>query len=75
MDDISTVAAAIAVFSDSRVRMGLGGVAATPVVFEAPDTKAVQEILRATLKPMSDHRGSAAYRLALAQNLLARFES
>jgi xanthine dehydrogenase small subunit len=75
MDDISTVAAAIAVLCDSHVRMGLGGVAAMPVVFEAPDRNALQELLRTTLKPMSDHRGSAAYRLALAQNLLARFES
>ena len=32
-----------------------------------------QEILGQTLQPISDHRGSAAYRLALAQSLLQKF--
>jgi xanthine dehydrogenase iron-sulfur cluster and FAD-binding subunit A len=32
-----------------------------------------QEILERSLKPISDHRGSAAYRLALAQTLLEKF--
>lgn len=32
-----------------------------------------QEILEQTLHPISDHRGSAAYRLALAQSLLQKF--
>ena len=31
------------------------------------------EILRSTLHPIGDHRGSAAYRLAMAQNLLDKF--
>jgi xanthine dehydrogenase iron-sulfur cluster and FAD-binding subunit A len=30
-------------------------------------------VLGRTLTPISDHRGSAAYRLALAQNLLDKF--
>ena len=32
-----------------------------------------QAALARTLKPMSDHRGSAAYRLAVAQSLLEKF--
>jgi xanthine dehydrogenase small subunit len=75
MDDISTVAAAITVLNDSSVRIGLGGVAATPVLFEAANIEALRQTLGGTLRPMSDHRGSAAYRLALAQNLLARFDA
>jgi xanthine dehydrogenase small subunit len=33
-----------------------------------------QRAVEHTLRPMSDHRGSAAYRLALAQSLLAKFQ-
>lgn len=32
-----------------------------------------QQVLEQTLQPISDHRGSAAYRLALAQSLLQKF--
>jgi len=32
-----------------------------------------QRILSRTLHPISDHRGSAAYRVALARNLLEKF--
>jgi xanthine dehydrogenase small subunit len=32
-----------------------------------------QEILERSLKPINDHRGSAAYRMALAQTLLEKF--
>jgi xanthine dehydrogenase small subunit len=32
-----------------------------------------QAVLGRALRPMSDHRGSAAYRLALAQSLFAKF--
>ncbi len=32
-----------------------------------------QDVLARTLQPISDHRGSAAYRLALAQSLLEKF--
>ena len=32
-----------------------------------------QRAVERTLQPMSDHRGSAAYRLALAQSLLEKF--
>jgi xanthine dehydrogenase small subunit len=33
-----------------------------------------QHAVERTLQPMSDHRGSAAYRLALAQRLLEKFQ-
>ena len=32
-----------------------------------------RQVLAKTLHPISDHRGSAAYRLALAQSLLEKF--
>jgi xanthine dehydrogenase small subunit len=75
MDDISTVAAGIALTREGRVRLGMGGVAAVPVHFEAADTNALQQTLRETLIPMSDHRGSAAYRLAMAQSLVKKFQA
>lgn len=68
-----------------RARLAYGGVAPVPLralqaeealVGRAWDETAIQraqEILERTLKPISDHRGSAAYRLALAQSLLEKF--
>ena len=90
MDDISTVAAAIAMTRDSAgqietARIALGGVAATPLRamdtekiveetrFSRVDVDRATESLRAHLKPIGDHRGSAAYRMAMAQSLLAKF--
>lgn len=88
VDDISTVAAGISLrFDDSgsiaAARLAFGGVGPVPLrVFEAedaivgahaPDLSRVKEILRRTLHPMSDHRGSSAYRLAMAQSLLDKF--
>jgi xanthine dehydrogenase small subunit len=90
MDDISTVAAAIAITRDSSgrietARIALGGVAATPwrardaekivegTRFGRVDLSGALESLRAQLKPIGDHRGSAAYRAAMAQSLLAKF--
>ena len=90
MDDISTVAAAIAMTRDSSgqietARIALGGVAATPLRamdaekivegtrFSRVDVDRATESLRAHLKPIGDHRGSAAYRMAMAQSLLAKF--
>jgi xanthine dehydrogenase small subunit len=79
MDDISTVAACFAVHADGSMRAAYGGVAPTPIrAYEAEralpgsPTRAV-EILGRTMKPISDHRGSAAYRLALSQSLLEKF--
>jgi xanthine dehydrogenase small subunit len=68
-----------------RVRMAFGGVAATPVrVVEAEnavsgrvwDESAVARAARAidaTLRPIGDHRGSAAYRLAVSKSLVEKF--
>jgi xanthine dehydrogenase small subunit len=79
MDDISTVAACFAIHADGSMRAAYGGVAPTPIrSYEAeralPGSVArACEILGKTLKPISDHRGSAAYRLALSQSLLEKF--
>jgi xanthine dehydrogenase small subunit len=66
-------------------RIGLGGVAAIPwrardaeraiagTRFERADVQAAGDALAASLKPIGDHRGSAAYRLAMAQSLLGKF--
>jgi len=68
-----------------RARLAYGGVAAVPMrateaeeaILGAPwnesTVERAQKVLARTLRPISDHRGSAAYRLALAQNLLAKF--
>jgi xanthine dehydrogenase small subunit len=74
MDDISTVAAAFAIGADGGLRMAYGGVAPVPLrAFEAEAAARPAEALARTLKPIGDHRGSAAYRMALAQNLYAKF--
>jgi len=90
LDDISTVAAAMAMDWDGggrvrRARFTFGGVAATPLrVVEAEEAttnqawneaavERVQRILDRTLTPMSDHRGSKEYRLAVAKSLVEKF--
>lgn len=62
VDDISTVAACFAL-RGGELRMAFGGVAATPMLVREGEE----------LHPISDHRGSAAYRLAMTKSLLARF--
>ncbi|MFE0800928.1 xanthine dehydrogenase small subunit [Streptomyces sp. NPDC058812] len=86
-DDISSVAVAFALDIESGVvrkaRIGLGGVAATPVralateaalegrPWAAETVEAAAEVLRGEGTPMSDHRASADYRSAmLGQSLL-----
>jgi xanthine dehydrogenase small subunit len=90
MDDISTVAAGIAMTRDSSgrietARIALRGAAATPwrateaerviegTRFDRADLSGAADSLRDKLTPIGDHRGSAAYRLAIAQSLLAKF--
>jgi xanthine dehydrogenase small subunit len=90
LDDISTVAAALAVDVDAsgkvrRARVAFGGVAATPIrVLEAEATlvdqawndaavERVQAILDRVLTPVSDHRGSKAYRLEVSKSLVEKF--
>jgi xanthine dehydrogenase small subunit len=69
----------------ARARLAYGGVAPVPLralqaeealLGQSWDESAIQraqEILERTLKPISDHRGSAAYRLAMAASLLEKF--
>ena len=69
----------------AHCRIANGGVAATPVrVYAAEDAlmglpwsesavRAAQRAIVSVLRPMSDHRGSAEYRLAVAQTLLEKF--
>lgn len=68
----------------TRARMTFGGVAATPVRVEAAEqaligsvwdraaVTRVQAAIVSTLTPMSDLRGSASYRLAVAQSLVEK---
>jgi xanthine dehydrogenase small subunit len=90
MDDISTVAAAMAMDWDAsgkiaRARFAFGGVAEVPMRALAAEQSIVghrwndasveraQEALEKTLDPISDHRGSGEYRLAVAKSLVAKF--
>ena len=90
MDDISTVAAGMAMDWNAagrieRARFAFGGVATVPLRVEAAEeavigerwnevtVSRVQSLLARALKPISDHRGSAEYRLAVAQSLIKKF--
>ncbi|MEO8595011.1 MAG: FAD binding domain-containing protein [Candidatus Solibacter sp.] len=79
---------AISLDSSGRIehcRIAFGGMAATPLrvpaaeaalrgrPWDATAVNAAQRAMRANLRPMDDHRGSAAYRLAMAQSLLQKF--
>jgi xanthine dehydrogenase small subunit len=67
------------------IRLAYGGVAATPVrAFEAEGAvlgrvwnentvHRAQDVVARTLRPIDDHRASAAYRLAMAQSLIEKF--
>lgn len=86
-DDISSVAVAFALDIEDgivrKARIGLGGVAATPIralaaeaalegePWQARTVEAAAQVLRAQGTPMDDHRASAGYRSAmLGQSLL-----
>jgi xanthine dehydrogenase small subunit len=68
-----------------RARLAYGGVAAVPLrVQEAEQAllgsrgdegarAAAEAIVGRVLKPLSDHRGSAAYRVAMAQSVIEKF--
>jgi xanthine dehydrogenase small subunit len=89
-DDISSVAAAYALALDddgraASIRIGLGGVAATPLRATAAEealrgqpwtretaAAAASELARAGT-PMSDHRASDSYRIAMLRNSLLKF--
>ena len=90
-DDISSVAIAFALDIDDGVvttaRIGLGGVAATPLRAYAAETaligqpwniatvRAASEILGAEGTPMSDHRASADYRALMLNTALLKLYS
>ncbi len=69
----------------ARARFAYGGVAATPVrAVEAEDAVLgrvwnestiglAQEVIARTLHPLSDHRGSAEYRVAIARSVLEKY--
>lgn len=89
-DDISIVAAAFVVDLDAEnrvvhVRLGYGGVAATPIRAIAVETfllgrlwnfdtiQLAKVMLKDTFTPLSDLRGSADYRRQLVANLFEKF--
>jgi xanthine dehydrogenase small subunit len=92
LDDISSVAVAYALRLDDggrvgSIRIGLGGVAATPLRARAAEdaltgrpwtpevaAAAADELARAGT-PVSDHRASARYRVAMLRNSLLRFHA
>jgi xanthine dehydrogenase small subunit len=87
-DDISSVAVGLALDvvdgTVVRARIGLGGVAATPVRAHATEAalegrpwsratvETAAEVMRGEGTPMDDHRASAAYRSAMLGNALRR---
>ena len=89
LDDISTVAAAFALRLEGgrvqSIRIGLGGVAPTPVravqteaflegkPWEERTVRSASELIRSEFRPIDDHRGSAAYRSAMLSSLLQKF--
>ncbi|MEO8370674.1 MAG: FAD binding domain-containing protein [Candidatus Solibacter sp.] len=66
-------------------RLAFGGMAGTPVrvpsaeaaltgrTWDDAAVAAAQRAIGSALRPMDDHRGSAAYRMAMAQSLLEKF--
>jgi xanthine dehydrogenase small subunit len=87
-DDISSVAVGFALDIDdgtiARARIGLGGVAATPIRALATEAalegqpwtretvEAAAEVMRGEGTPMDDHRASGAYRSAMLGNALRK---
>jgi len=69
----------------TRARIALGGVGPTPIratdaeqsltgtMGDEKDFERARECIARSLDPMSDHRGSAAYRMAVARSLLEKF--
>ena len=89
LDDISSVAVGVALRVNNGivtgVRIGLGGVAATPVRALATETalngrpwtqatvRAAARVLKREGTPQDDHRASAAYRAAMLEQTLLKF--
>ena len=91
MDDISTVAAGFGLWIEdgkvTKARLAYGGVAATPARATAAEDALVghpfdaMAVVRASthlgtaFTPMTDHRGSADYRKAMVERLLAKLHA
>jgi xanthine dehydrogenase small subunit len=89
MDDISTVAAGMAIWTAggrvTRARIAYGGVAPLPLRARDAETalagtrglpedfERARNTLKHSLRPIGDHRGSAEYRSAVAQSLIGKF--
>jgi len=90
MDDISTVAACMAMDWDQsgrveRCQIAFNGVGPVPLRATAAENALIgqrwndaaveraQAALDRTLQPITDHRGSAEYRLAVAKSLVGKF--
>jgi xanthine dehydrogenase small subunit len=90
-DDISSVAVAYAMTLEggqvASIRIGLGGVAATPLRATAAEealtgqpwtiltVTAAADVLARAGTPMSDHRASERYRIAMLRNSLLKFHA
>ncbi|MFJ6718478.1 xanthine dehydrogenase small subunit [Streptomyces sp. NPDC091259] len=90
-DDISSVAVAFALEIEDgivrKARIGLGGVAATPIralateaalegkPWDAETVEAAAQVLRAQGTPMSDHRASSEYRAAMLGKSLLKLHA
>ncbi|UQN09854.1 xanthine dehydrogenase small subunit [Deinococcus sp. QL22] len=88
-DDISSVAVGIALELEGqtvrRVRIGLGGVAATPIrglkaeaaltgqIWNEQNVRQAAKLLGTEGTPLDDHRASAAYRAAMLEQTLLKF--
>jgi xanthine dehydrogenase small subunit len=88
-DDISSVAVGIALHLEHglvrQIRIGLGGVAATPIraleteaflegkVWNLENVQVAAKLLAQSGTPLSDHRASAEYRQAMLGQLLLKF--
>jgi xanthine dehydrogenase small subunit len=88
-DDISSVAVGIALELEGqtvrRIRMGLGGVAATPIrglkaeaaltgqVWNEQNVRRAAKLLGTEGTPLDDHRASASYRAAMLEQTLLKF--
>jgi len=89
LDDISSVAVGVALELEggvvSRVHIGLGGVAATPIrarqteeallgqPWSAATVRRAARVLRTEGTPLDDHRASSAYRAAMLEQTLLKF--
>ncbi len=89
MDDISSVSVGIALRLENNVvkeiKIGLGGVAATPIraleterfligqIWNLENAQAAARLMANSGTPLDDHRASAAYRKAMLEQLMLKF--